>query len=79
MAQEIKKEKEDIKVVQGGKENAKISIYSKRCKGCEICVDFCPTKVLAMQDMIAVVVNIDVCNKCMRCEILCPDFAITVE
>ncbi|HEY4715870.1 MAG TPA: 4Fe-4S binding protein [bacterium] len=67
------------KIVQGGKENAKITIYDRRCKGCEICVKFCPTQTLAMDSFVAVVANIDACNKCMRCELLCPDYAITVE
>ena len=56
-----------------------IRIDEKRCKGCDICVQFCKQKCLAMNGFVAVVVNEKECTKCMRCEILCPDFAITVE
>jgi len=55
------------------------------CKGCVICVDVCPTKVLDMKEMlskwegsIAEVVEVDKCIGCMLCELSCPDFAIEV-
>jgi len=41
-------------------------------------VEFCPTKVLAMQDGTAVVVDLDRCTACNLCDLRCPDFAITV-
>ena len=56
-----------------------IRINAKLCKGCEICVEFCPQKVLEMDMGVAVVKNLESCTKCMLCEIRCPDFAITVE
>lgn len=64
-----------------GKEGKKanIKIYEKMCKGCEICVAFCPVKILEMDGLIAVVNDPDKCTKCMLCELRCPDFAITVE
>jgi len=55
-----------------------IKIDAKRCKGCEICVELCPTKVLAMKEGIAVVVDLEKCTACGLCELRCPDFAITV-
>ena len=55
-----------------------ITIYEKLCKGCEICVEFCPTDVLAMNGPIVEVVNLEACTACGLCEIRCPDFAITV-
>jgi len=54
-----------------------IEIIEKYCKGCHICVEFCPTKVLEMQGFIAGV-NLEACIKCMQCELRCPDFAIKV-
>ena len=33
----------------------KIEIIEKYCKGCHICVEFCPTKVLEMQGFVAAV------------------------
>ena len=56
-----------------------IEIDLDRCKGCAICVEFCPTDVLALENGVAVVVNIDACNRCQFCDHRCPDFAITVK
>jgi 2-oxoglutarate ferredoxin oxidoreductase subunit delta len=56
----------------------KIEIIEKYCKGCHICVEFCPTKVLEMQGFVAAVKNLEACIKCMQCELRCPDFAIKV-
>jgi 2-oxoglutarate ferredoxin oxidoreductase subunit delta len=49
------------------------------CKGCGICVHFCPAKVLGMDGMDkAVVERPDDCICCMMCELRCPDLAVTV-
>ncbi|RJQ72791.1 MAG: 4Fe-4S dicluster domain-containing protein [Desulfobacteraceae bacterium] len=50
------------------------------CKGCGICVAFCPTRVLEMDagDK-AVAVRVEDCTACGRCALRCPDLAITVE
>jgi len=56
-----------------------IKINQAWCKGCEICVAFCPKKVLALKDGKAVVANEQNCIKCRLCEYRCPDFAIFVE
>lgn len=55
-----------------------IEIKKEWCKGCEICVEFCPTNVLAMNGLVVEVVNLEACTACGLCEIRCPDFAITV-
>ena len=65
-------------VGKSGKE-AKIKVYEKMCKGCEICVAFCPVNILEMRGLIVIVNNADKCTKCMLCELRCPDFAITVD
>ena len=56
-----------------------IDINLAWCKGCAICVEFCPKKVLAMEDNHAVVVDVQACNRCQLCDLRCPDFAITVR
>lgn len=56
-----------------------IEINEKWCKGCEICVAFCPKQVLAMEKGKAIVFKPDDCTGCQFCEIYCPDFAITVH
>jgi 2-oxoglutarate ferredoxin oxidoreductase subunit delta len=56
------------------------------CKGCGICVRFCPKNVLEISDevnrrgyYIPRVVNEADCNQCQNCDLYCPDFAIFVE
>lgn len=57
-----------------------VAINAKYCKGCEICVQVCPTDVLAISEkQKAEVVAIDKCTGCISCEIYCPDFAIAVR
>jgi 2-oxoglutarate ferredoxin oxidoreductase subunit delta len=57
-----------------------IEINDAWCKGCAICVEFCPKDVLRMTSMDKVEVqNLEACTKCLRCEQLCPDFAIVVH
>ena len=62
-----------------------IVINPNYCKGCSICIDFCPKKVLQSSKEINAkgytlpeVVNIEACTQCQLCEIICPDFAIAV-
>ncbi|RBP45590.1 4Fe-4S dicluster domain-containing protein [Garciella nitratireducens] len=54
----------------------KIIINKKWCKGCGICVDFCPTKSLKLEDEKVEFVNAQACIQCGLCELRCPDFAI---
>ncbi len=46
------------------------------CKGCGICVDFCPKKVLEKNLEKVEIVREKDCIKCGLCEDMCPDFAI---
>ena len=56
-----------------------IEINEKYCKGCGICVTFCPAKVLALENFKAKAIKPEACVKCMQCELRCPDFAIRVS
>ena len=59
----------------------KVIVVGRLCKGCGICVDFCPMKVLEMPNttkLIPILKNPQKCTKCGVCEIMCPDFAIFV-
>lgn len=56
-----------------------VRIFEVWCKGCNICVTYCPKDVLAMSHHgKAYVANPERCIQCGLCELLCPDFAITV-
>ncbi len=49
------------------------------CKGCGICVAFCPKQVLMLKNEKVAIVNIEQCIKCGLCELRCPDYAIYLE
>ncbi|VBB09089.1 Hypothetical protein LUCI_4375 [Lucifera butyrica] len=58
----------------------KINIRKERCKGCNICVTFCPKKILALDTLGKIyLTDQEQCIQCGRCEALCPDFAIRVN
>jgi 2-oxoglutarate ferredoxin oxidoreductase subunit delta len=63
------------------KKDVVITVVTGHCKGslCNICVAYCPEKVLDMGFRHVEAVNVDACTKCMLCEIRCPDFAIFVD
>ncbi len=58
----------------------RLEITESWCKGCDICVKFCPERCLALNDDGKVVVkDADACTGCRLCEMLCPDFAIRLH
>jgi 2-oxoglutarate ferredoxin oxidoreductase subunit delta len=61
------------------KKQAIIKVNLAWCKGCEICVAFCPKNCLEMEGGKVKVARPEDCIKCNFCELRCPDFAITVE
>ena len=54
----------------------KLVVNELWCKGCGICVEFCPKKVLVLENEKVKIANIDECIECGQCELRCPDFAI---
>ena len=58
-----------------------VTIFATWCKGCRICVEFCPTKVLEMgpNDNHPLVAYPEKCTACHFCDTHCPDLAIVVR
>jgi len=57
-----------------------IEIFKESCKGCEICVHFCPVDILYIgEDRKVAVTDEDKCVGCLVCEYRCPDFAIAAH
>lgn len=65
---------------------AKVIFNETRCKGCELCLNVCPKKILKKADKINVlgykpveITNQDECIGCASCAIICPDAVISIE
>ncbi len=62
-----------------------IEILVDWCKGCELCIKRCPVNALEISDELNKrgvypprLKEENECNYCRLCELICPDFAITV-
>ncbi|PIE52910.1 4Fe-4S ferredoxin [Candidatus Fermentibacteria bacterium] len=57
-----------------------VHIFPDWCKGCGICIAFCPKQVLAMgKDQKARVAHPEKCIECALCARRCPEFAVFVS
>lgn len=66
---------------------AKVSFREERCKGCGLCVEVCPKKIVELKKSTlnakgyhpAGVKDADKCIGCAFCATICPDCVIKVE
>jgi 2-oxoglutarate ferredoxin oxidoreductase subunit delta len=64
---------------------ARINIEKETCKGCELCVHFCPKACIEMAEgfnlrgfRFSLFTGEDKCTGCALCARICPDVAIEV-
>lgn len=67
----------------GGPAKGGVLIAADRCKGCELCIDVCPPRVLTMSDErnglgYAFPLLSEGCTGCTACQMVCPDFVFEV-
>jgi len=65
---------------------AKLTFNEPLCKGCSLCVDVCPKKILHISSHtndkgyhVVTCEDITKCIACASCARMCPDSVITVE
>jgi len=64
-----------------------IKVTEALCKGCDLCVDVCPKKILKLDETRvnargyhpAICTDMSACTACAICGKICPDSAIRVE
>lgn len=66
-----------MSVNKQNKEDVILKAQRELCKGCRICVEFCPKGILSIGEDNKILINdIENCIKCGLCEMRCPDYAI---
>jgi 2-oxoglutarate ferredoxin oxidoreductase subunit delta len=55
-----------------------VTINSHWCKGCGICIAFCPRQAITLEREKAAYNGKD-CIVCGLCELMCPDLAVSVD
>lgn len=82
----LKNRKDKAPLIVGRMENNEVDglvmpvvVFTKWCKGCGICVAFCPKGGLVIDPVTekSVLAHPELCIQCGQCELRCPDFAIT--
>lgn len=67
---------------------ARVTFREERCKGCGLCIQVCPVKIIAFGDKLNVKgyhpagvteENMTKCIGCASCGKMCPDVVIKVE
>jgi 2-oxoglutarate ferredoxin oxidoreductase subunit delta len=57
----------------------RLILKTEWCKGCGICVAFCPQTVLKLENGKVILTDEVKCIACGMCEMRCPDYAIYLQ
>ncbi|WP_265822465.1 4Fe-4S dicluster domain-containing protein [Geovibrio ferrireducens] len=64
----------------------KVLINGEKCKGCGLCIQVCPKKILRFSDninsmgySIIMCTDQDACILCKSCALVCPDVVFTLQ
>jgi 2-oxoglutarate ferredoxin oxidoreductase subunit delta len=62
-----------------------VTIDADSCKGCSLCIDFCPQDVIELVRELnrlgyhaARAVRLDDCSGCQACALMCPEGGVTI-
>ncbi len=63
-----------------------VKVLEERCKGCGLCIEFCPKKVLVFSERrnqqgykIVALAFPEKCNQCGICYLMCPEVVFVKE
>jgi len=85
MATEEAADESAVKSSEGGKPRRArprglVTIFGTWCKGCGLCIEFCPQDVFVANGQgRPVIAHPEKCTACNWCEMHCPDMAIRVR
>ena len=67
------------------KRRFKILFNREKCKGCELCISFCPKKIIHLDESVnakgyhpAGITDMEECIGCQSCATMCPDCCISI-
>lgn len=67
------------------KRRFKVLFNKEKCKGCELCISFCPKKIIQLDEGVnakgfhpAGVIRQEECIGCQSCATMCPDCCISI-
>jgi 2-oxoglutarate ferredoxin oxidoreductase subunit delta len=70
----------EVKTTTRSRRRGHVTVFGKWCKGCGLCIAFCPQQVFEVDaDGHPIVAHEEKCTACNWCYYHCPDCAIVVD